>query len=522
MTFVRFALAILVSLSAAAWTPPSADANTCGLAVAGGGRVPVRSRCRPFRSPARPTLDVASPEVEGPVTGGNGVAVVQGTSFDLADVDYFFEEFFLSGAASAFVNLGELRTDGLWKATPAGTAEYKTRIVVYRPIDDARFSGTVVVEWLNVSGGLDASPDWSMMHTEIIREGHVWVGVSAQFIGVEGAAGGGPIPGLELFLKGADSDRYGTLSHPGDSFSYDIYSQVAQALRSPTGIDPLHGLLPERLIATGQSQSGFRLTTYINAIAPLHGIYDAYLVHGRGNSAASLSQEPEPSIPAPNVVHIRDDLAPVLMYQTETDVIRLGSYFSRQPDSRWFRLWEVAGSAHGDVYLLRTGFTDVGDDPSVFDVIEDSAPIPGIIECSFPLNAGPQALVLRAALEAVDRWVRTGQAPRRAPRMEVMGGEEPELVRDELGNVIGGIRTSFVDVPVAALSGLGQEGGTFCGLFGTTALFDDATLADLYPDHETYVGAIRSSTNRAVFQGYVRPADGALIIEGAEQSGIGG
>ena len=48
-----------------------------------------------------------------------------------------------------------------------------------------RFSGTVIVEWLNVSGGLDAAPDWISMHTEIIREGHVWVGVSAQVDGIE-------------------------------------------------------------------------------------------------------------------------------------------------------------------------------------------------------------------------------------------------------------------------------------------------------------------------------------------------
>src|SRR5205823_3716775 len=62
----------------------------------------------------------------------------------------------------------------------------KTRILVERPTSPSRFNGTVVVEWLNVSGGLDAAPDLIGAHTRMMREGMVWVGVSAQFAGVEG------------------------------------------------------------------------------------------------------------------------------------------------------------------------------------------------------------------------------------------------------------------------------------------------------------------------------------------------
>ena len=36
---------------------------------------------------------------------------------------------------------------------------------MYRPADAARFNGTVVVEWLNVSGGLDGAPDWIVPRT---------------------------------------------------------------------------------------------------------------------------------------------------------------------------------------------------------------------------------------------------------------------------------------------------------------------------------------------------------------------
>ena len=97
---------------------------------------------------------------------------------------------------------------------PATTAEFKTRALVYRPIAPEDFSGTVIVEWLNVSAGLDSAPDWISLHTEIFREGHACVGVSAQIAGIEGREGGniGPVP---PYLKGWNLERYG---QRGDSF----------------------------------------------------------------------------------------------------------------------------------------------------------------------------------------------------------------------------------------------------------------------------------------------------------------
>ena len=498
-----------------------AGAAHCGSGLTVGGRIPIRSACRGIRSNG-PSASVPTPVVEGPVTGGGGSPIVQATSFDLADVGYGVEEYFLSGTAEAYVNVGALRSNGRWSVAAGNTAEYKTRIVVHRPLDASTFSGTVVVEWLNVSGGLDAAPDWTMLHTEITREGHVWVGVSAQSIGIEGASGGGIIPGLDLSLKGGDPERYGSLVHPGDSFSYDMYSQVGQALRSATDVDPLAGLRLKRLISVGESQSAFRLMTYVNAVEPRHRIYDGYLIHSRGRGGAPLSQDPEPEISAPGVLHVRNDLeVPVLMLQTETDLFTLGSLPDRQSDSRRFRLWEVAGTAHADTYTLMVGFTDVGDDPSVADVVVVASPIPGIIDCDTPINSGPQHVVAKAALAGLERWVRTGVAPRRARRLEV-AGDPAAYVLDDYGNVRGGIRTSWVDAPVAVLSGLGQSGGSFCGIFGTTVPFDPATLDRLYPDHESYVRKVRGATDRAVFQGFIRPADAELINRRAEESDIGG
>ena len=97
--------------------------------------------------------------------------------------------------------------------TPGATAPYTTRAVVYRPTDARAFNGTVIVEWMNVSGTTDANPDWTLTHNELVRKGYVWVGVSAQAVGLNAT-------------KVVDPVRYAALSHPGDSFSYDIFSQV--------------------------------------------------------------------------------------------------------------------------------------------------------------------------------------------------------------------------------------------------------------------------------------------------------
>lgn len=512
-------LALLAGLSA---VPLSADAASCRRVrdadpAGAAALLPVcpTVQLRLDRSP------VASPLLEGPVSGGRNRPTVAGTAFDLATVGYEVEEFFISGDATAYRNTGGLDSNGRWSVAPASTAPYKSRIVVYRPSDPARFSGTVVVEWLNVSGGLDAAPDWITLHTEITRRGAVWVGVSAQFIGIE--AGSSPLTPLSGGLKSVDPARYGTLSHPGDSYSFDIYSQAGRALRAPNGPDPLAGLRIRKLIAAGESQSAFRMVTYVNAIDPVARVYDGFFIHSRGGGGAPISQEPLPSIRVPDVARIRTDVrVPVMTFQTETDLIGLDSYPDRQADSRNIRLWEAAGTAHADTYTLNVGFSDVGGNPAVAEVQVTASPLPGIIDCGSPVNSGPQHWIGKAALRALERWVGGGPAPARAPRLSVIGGEDPEFVLDELGNVVGGIRTSYVDAPTAILSGLGQTGSSFCGIFGTTVPFDDATLAELYPSNAVYVAAVRRSNERAVRQGFLLREDADLIEAWAEQSGIGG
>ena len=430
-----------------------------------------------------------------------GEPLLGGPFFD--GIGYELSEYLVSGVADSYTNVNELASDGRWEIQPAESLEYTTRIVVFRPSEPASFNGTVVVEWLNVSAGADSAPDWRLTHTELTRSGYAWVGVSAQERGVNA-------------LKSSDEEKYIPLNHPGDSFSYSIFSQVAKLIRSDQGKEILGDLDFKAILAAGESQSASRLLSYVNALSIRDRMYDGYFIHSRYRSSAPLSQAPQPDIAAPEVVLVRDDIqVPAMMFQTESDVVTLGSYLNRQVDTDHFRLWEAAGTAHADYYVTVTTNSDMGDDPSVAAVFENP------LFCEKPVNMGPQHFVAKAALSALNAWVVEGQEPAIADRLTVVESV-PEQARDQFGNARGGIRTPFVDAPLATLSGEGNSGegpiGGFCNrLFGTTKLLDASTLAARYADSDSYRAEVNESTDNAVADGFLLSEDAVLIKEYASQ-----
>ena len=96
------------------------------------------------------------------------------------------------------------------------------------------------------------------------------------------------------------------------------------------------------------------------------------------------------------------------------------------------------------------------------------------------------------------------------------------FAKDSVGNVLGGVRTSYVDAPIAKLSGEGQAGNILCSLFGTTELLDSTQLLSLYPDHATFVSQVNASVDSAVLKGFLLAPDGDLIKSWAQSSTIGG
>jgi hypothetical protein len=422
------------------------------------------------------------------------------TDIVLSNFGYVEEEFFFAGTAKTYA-IPE--AGGTADVATTGTA-YRSRLLVRRPGNQARFNGVVIVEWLNVTNGYDTDVLWLYQKEFFLREGYAWVGVSAQGAGVSRAPHG---------LKVWSPSRYGSLdvdgagAVTGDALGYDIFSQAAAAVRRVPEV--MGGLRPQLVLAAGQSQSAGRLGPYLNAIHPLAPVYDAALL--------TVNNTP-----------IRTGLSlPVIKVLSETEWAGSRS----QPDTERVRIWTVAGSTHSEQYSLLSRAAFLKRDLGLEAVDACETPARSRVEIRYVYNA---------AIDALVKWVRSAAAPGVPPALEFderaapvavgrggaggRGGRaaggggrgnasmSQPLARDEFGNALGGIRLAEIAVPVA------RESAEACGLGGTHVPFDAATINRLYPSHADYVRKVTAASEAAVKAGFLLPADAAQTIARARRS----
>jgi Alpha/beta hydrolase domain len=453
----------------------------------------------------------AAATVTGPVTTGQIVEPLTGLNQNMPAYGYEEHEFFVSGTAHAF-HATSTPANGRWTITPTTNAPYETRIIVRRPSDPSKFNGTVVVEWLNVSAG-ESSPDWDFLNPMLMREGFAYAGVSAQALAVQGGSpllstgngNGNAAQAAEAAqakggLVKAEPARYGTLHHPGDQYALDIYDQVGKAVRAD-GATLLGGAKPSHVVAVGESQSAFYLTTYTDAIQPRSNTFDGIFIHSRGGTAAPIDGSSIESTGA-GVTRIRTDLSvPAFMFETQTDLIQLGYAPARQPNTDRIRTWEVAGTSHADAYLIGPGQSFLG--------------------CTQQINTGSQHEVVQAAFSAFADWVDHGTPPPSPSPFRLASTDPPTLALDAHGNVVGGVRTPSVDVPISTLSGAPPPGASaICALFGSTTPFSPTTLSALYGSQANYVQQYQQSVDKAIRGGYLLAADRASLLAQAHQVAI--
>jgi len=415
------------------------------------------------------------------------------TSVDLAKFGYVEEEFFFEGTANRY-NLPPLGTGSILDTGHP----YRTRMIVRRPASPSSFNGTVLLEWQNVAVGYDFDAGWNGGSDHIMRRGYAWIGVSAQRVGVQA-----PVTGLKFWSP----SRYGTLDVTqggtilDDALSYDIFSQAAQAVRSPAGIYPMGALHVERVLAVGGSLSASFLVRYYNSIQPLAGVIDGFDITRGGGL-------------------LRTDLdVNAFKVLSETDVAIGGNQvpFPLQPDSDHFRRWEVAGSAHLDYYVhqavlpqqIRDGVPYTSDPPNP--------------PCTLPaFSRIPLQFVGAAVLDHLDRWVKYNIPPPTAPDITRDAGSPTLVARDSYGNVLGGIRLSQHAVATAVNTGVnGPPANAFCRLFGSYQPFDEATLDALYRNHGAYVSRVSNVTLENLSRGFLVQEDAAATLQEAAQSRFG-
>jgi alpha/beta hydrolase family protein/IPT/TIG domain-containing protein len=417
------------------------------------------------------------------------------TTVDLAGYGYVEEEFFFEGTANRY-NTPALATGSVID----NGHPYRTRMVVRRPVGPPNFNGTLLMEWQNVTVNYELDALWAASHDHFMRRGYAWIGVSAQRVGIHG-----PVTGLKAWSPG----RYGTLDVTqggtilDDALSYDIFSQAAQAVRSPRGTDPMGGLQVKRVIAMGWSQSAGRLITYHNSIHPLAGVFDTFLIVMGGGVAIGGGQ-------------LRTDLdVKVFKLLSESEIAGSHGQVSqlRESDSNRLRRWEVAGAA-------ALGFHDIQEGAPLLARDFGRSPSP---QCDLPpFSRIPAYFVLNATMDHLIRWVTDNIQPPTAPPIQIVTLGPPVVIaRDTYGNALGGIRLSQHAVPIATNTGVNSGPGT-CNTYGTFQAFDEATLHALYPDHMTYVVRVVQATLDNLRAGFIVPEDTVASIWDATHSDIAG
>ena len=457
---------------------------------------------------------VSAPKSTGPIPATvNSVPFMAAANnlepTDLSKFGYVEEEFILSGNANVY----DWAADGM-VTIKSPNIPYANRILLRRPADPARFSGTVIVEVTNAARRYDWAMMWSYGRDYFLEHGDAWVGLTT--------------PGALNSLKKFNPTRYAALSLENptpagacsgaekngapaidEGLRWDYYSQVAAALKSGVPGQPMAGFNVRRIFMTTQAGD---ITTFINAfhdrsrLANGTPVYDGYLV--RNPPAPSRINPCAPAIAATDVRRqIKDIDVPVVSVVAQGEVPE--SLKVRKPDSDdpkgRYRLYEIAGAAHIDVFAY-TGLPGFNEQ-NLLGLAQGTPDWPFNLKCEPEITLSRQPLLMFAfhgAFRNLDEWVAKGVFPPKAARIETRDGA---LVMDEFGNAVGGVRNPWVDAPVETYVTSSPGPGT-CRELGHTVPFDAARISRLYPSAKDRTSKVNDSVDRAVRARYFTQTDG--------------
>ena len=236
-----------------------------------------------------------------------------------------------------------------------------------------------------------------------------------------------------------------------DAMSYDIFSQVGEAIRHPGSVDILHGLKPKVILAAGESQSAIRLAPYANSIHPLAKVYDGFLL------LSALGSK------------MRDDLtAPVFKIDMEHDTVTIDAT-AWQPDTPKFRSWDVAGTSHVDRHLRESREPLELRDNGI-SLEAKMAPLCANAQVGTRIPAG----VIASAFDKLAVWAAGGKPPPTAPHLKITQvNQRPaqslvERNADKLAQ--GGIQVSEMAVPTQVNFGVGAPADANAAAAGGEAI----------------------------------------------------
>jgi len=371
----------------------------------------------------------------------------------------------------------------------SGTAQgksYTTRVLVRRPADTKKFSGIVLAEPMHFTGN---SWMFHFLHTYVMSQGHISLEI---------------VTGSQPLFTQANAERYKTLAI-ADGQANEILAQVGALAKSGVDNGPLEGLPMRKMILMGTSASAAALTAYLPAhvvyrTAGMKPIFDGFLPTSMAGTMMKVD-------------------VPLILMPTMTEIVAEAANGNRyrRPDGDTpgdqFRIYEVAGLAHND---------------SRVNPVYDPDP------CKYPVSRFPQGMGLSAGLERLIQWVDKGKVPPRATYVTVDNDTKNDgsvIALDANGNPKGGVRNTYVDVPVKRYVSPNEPNPTpipnpspltaaasvqlFCSIAGYEAPLTPQQLQSLYKNKKDYQSKVEQRANQLIKEGWLSPAYKDLILADA-------
>jgi hypothetical protein len=263
------------------------------------------------------------------------------------------------------------------------------------------------------------------------------------------------------------------------------------------------------MVLAGSSASAAVVVNYlpvhmVQRLADMKPIYDGFMPTSNGTNLRKIDV---PMIQVPTMREVFQGFGP-----TRVDGDLPGDQF---------RMYEFAGMAHIDSRDAAAYYPD---------------------PCKQPISRFPLAAYMSVALDHMWRWLDKGTLPPHADRFYVDYNTDKDgslLALDEWGNVKGGIRNPYVDVP-AAKFGVPNSGAEppiknphpfiaargeaaqnqLCGLANYQINFTPEQLKKLYKDKKTYQVKVLQRYDELVKEGWALPVYRAVVAEDAAAVGF--
>jgi hypothetical protein len=369
------------------------------------------------------------------------------------------------------------------------TVPYTTRVIVRAPSSATGFSGRVVIEPLNTSGGGDTDAAWGFVGDQLMDDGDAWVGVTVR-------------SSSDALVKQTDPVRYASISIPTSSIAWDALAQVGQAVRGGGTKALLGALKPEHVYMAGYSQSAIDVATYANAInsvatrADGKPVFDGFLVMARAASLTPVDPGTA-TLPAFEFQPMGKATSPVVDVESEGEQAGFTTPVYSNP----------SGAS------VRRADSDAADDRYRLYEITGGSHVPKGSGCDHPDGTTfPMKYFEHEALENLYAWSEQGTAPPKEPRIKATSiGPVTAFAKDDDGNSVGGVRSPFVDV-ASSTYGSNDAPGPLCALAGYETPLPASQLQATYEDVDGYMKRFTKSLDQAIEARVLAKTDRADIL----------